>query len=178
MNIEEIPIIEKWEDIPDYEGLYKISNTGKVKNRKDKLLKLWIDRPGYCTCKLYNKDIIPKTYNVHRFVGIVFVPNPKNLPQINHEDCDKTNNMFTNLKWVTNGENQLHAVANGIAYRVSGKDHHRSKPLTQFSLLGEPIKDWESSNQIEKQLGYYSTNIRLCCEGKLKKSYGYIWKYK
>ena len=91
-------MIEEWKDIPGYEGLYEVSNTGFVRNKKrNKLLKGFIDRNGYKIVLLSYKG--QKHFSVHRLVAEVFIPNINNSYQVNHKDEDKTNNNVDNLEW-------------------------------------------------------------------------------
>lgn len=99
---------EIWKDIKGYEGFYQISNLGNVRSLQRKapsgksvkqiIRKQSIDKNGYCVVGL-NKNKTQKTYKVHRLVAIAFIDNPKNLPEVNHKDEDKTNNNVSNLEW-------------------------------------------------------------------------------
>lgn len=97
-------LIEEWRDIKGYEGLYQVSNLGKVRNKKGKVLKQYRNNKGYPCVHMYKNNKY-KTKNVHRLVAISFIENPNNLPQVNHKDEDKTNNVVTNLEWCTNKYN-------------------------------------------------------------------------
>lgn len=113
---------EIWKDIKGYEGLYQVSNLGRVKSldkiivtidrknrcQKEKILKLQISKYGYNVITLWNNNI-SKQFKVHRLVAIAFIPNPNNLPQINHIDEDKLNNKIDNLEWCTALENNHHS---------------------------------------------------------------------
>ena len=84
---------------------YEISNLGKIRNKKtNRIIKPDKEEKGYCrlTIKLNGKK---KHYAVHRLVAIAFIPNPNNLPQVDHIDNDKSNNRVDNLRWVSNKEN-------------------------------------------------------------------------
>lgn len=90
---------EEWKDVVGYEGLYKVSNLGNVKNcLSGRILKLCNDKDGYKILNLY-KNGVRKTYRVHRLVSKAFLTNPNNLQQVNHKDEDKTNNRVDNLEW-------------------------------------------------------------------------------
>lgn len=99
--------MEKWKPIPGYEGLYEVSSYGRVRSLeryksnngglqliKEKILKPHNTKKGYLTVQLCNKK-----FTVHRLVAQAFIPNPDNLPMINHLDEDKTNNVADNLEW-------------------------------------------------------------------------------
>lgn len=120
-NSEEI-----WKDIIGYEGLYQVSNFGRVKSldrmtngpngclipKPGKIIKQRPTKWGYMKVKLSKKSVF-KHPTVHRLVAIHFIPNPENKPQVNHIDCDRKNNNLINLEWCTPKENQKHALENG-----------------------------------------------------------------
>lgn len=132
--------IEVWKPIINYEGIYEISNLGKIKSfpkdrfcfghkrtESTKLIKTDTFHPsGYRFVTLI-KDKVRKSYAVHRLVGIHFIDNPENLPQINHKDTIKTNNIYSNLEWCTNFYNQQHAIENGLVNYVKGEKHGGAK---------------------------------------------------
>ena len=123
---------EIWKDIHGYEGLYQVSNTGKVKSlektqifpnggkfvRKEKILRTNKTHNGYLNVRLY-KDKHVKGFGVHRLVAQEFIENKNNLPQVNHINCNKTDNRVENLEWCDASYNQLHAIKFGCR----GKKH-------------------------------------------------------
>ena len=90
---------EKWLPVPGYEGLYEVSDHGKVRSRK-KVLKEHPMRNGYYNVSLF-KDGKYKAYGIHRLVALAFIPNREHLPQVNHKDGNKKNNAVENLEWCT-----------------------------------------------------------------------------
>lgn len=105
-------------DIIGYEGLYSVSDDGKIwSNKKYRhngiFLKQHKSTNGYMLVGL-TKDKKRKTYSVHRLVGLAYISNKELLPEINHIDGDKTNNHVLNLEWVTSSYNQKHAISNGL----------------------------------------------------------------
>jgi hypothetical protein len=123
---------EIWKVIAGYEGLYKISSHGRVMSYgiysgKRKRVKppiiLQLSGPSKCGRKKYNtallcKDGEYKSFLVHRLVAFYFVDNPMNYVIVNHEDGDKLNNYFENLKWCTDVQNKQHAIQTGLTNQV------------------------------------------------------------
>ncbi len=113
---------EVWKDIKDYEGKYQVSNIGNIRSleyhnakgiKRIGLLRQAKDKKGYLRCAL-SKCSRLSTFKVHRLVATAFIPNPNNLPQINHIDGDKSNNKVNNLEWCDNSYNQKHAYSTGL----------------------------------------------------------------
>ena len=120
----------------------------------------------------------PKNFFIHRLVALAFIPNPDNLPIINHKDENPSNNNVSNLEWCDVKYNCNYGTRNE---RVSKKHVNRkdqSKPIRQFTKDGAFIKEYPSINEVERQTGYINSHISQCCKGKLKSAYGYIWRYK
>ena len=115
--------MEEWRDIKGYEGKYKISSYGKVKSLKhkdEKLLKPSYDKDGYKQVILCNNGKGKKWF-IHRLVAIHFLPNPNNLPQVNHKDEDKANNVVENLEWCTCKYNINYGTAKNKKSEISRK---------------------------------------------------------
>ena len=112
--------MEEWKNIIGYEGLYEVSNMGNVRNvRRNTLLRFSKNNYGYIQVYLY-KNGIRNGFKVHRLVAQAFIPNPDNLPQVNHKDEDKTNNSVENLEWCDHkyNVNYGHRTENAINTRV------------------------------------------------------------
>lgn len=101
---------EIWKDIEGYEGLYQVSNMGRVRNNK-KLLSPYNEGKGYLKVSLF-KDKKCKRYKVHRLVANAFLPKAENKPMVNHIDENKHNNVITNLEWCSNQENVAYYYKN------------------------------------------------------------------
>lgn len=154
-------------------SIYKLNwkRTGmmrKIKQSKDK------DGYFYFAC---NRKLIKS----HRFVAECFIPNPQNLPEINHKNEDKTDNRVENLEWCTHKYNNNYGSHNkrvGESISKVLKNHpKKSKPVIQYTLDGEFVKEWCSIREIERVLGYSHGNISSCCLGKQKTAYKSIWRY-
>lgn len=174
---------ELWLPIKGFESSYLVSNTGKIKSidriidrgfsklpLKGKLLS-----PGNNSGYLYvilSKGKISKTVQIHRIVAETFIPNPNNLPCVNHKDENTLNNCVDNLEWCTKSYNNSYKEA-----RIKAAIKFR-KPILQYSKNGEFIKEWTHAGAVEKELGINARSIYECCKGRCKTSGGYIWKRK
>ena len=165
---------EVWKDIKGFEGHYQVSDKGRVRSLKygkERILKPERTHNGYLRVGLL-KNRNRKMFMVHRLVGQAFLSNPHNLPQINHKDEDKTNNRVENLEWCDGKYNMNYGTR---TQRVTEKV---SKTVLQYTKTGEFVKEWKSTHDIERNLGYSKGNISSCCTGKLKWIYGFVWSYK
>jgi hypothetical protein len=119
---------------------------------------------------------------LHRLVAEKWVPNPNNLPEVNHKDGDKSNNHKDNLEWVDRSQNIRHGVASGLIPATwqgkSGKGHPRSKAVYQCDALGYPIQEFGSVREAAKATGIHHNNIYDNLKNKLRSAGGFIWKYK
>ncbi len=175
---------EEWRPVKGYEGLYEVSDLGRVRSLNwcgsgtMKVLVLGSHSAGYKQIYLH-KDGNKKPHSVHRLVAESFLPNPKNLPQVNHKDLNKTNNCVENLEWCTASQNAIHYRRNSIIAvgTRSSKKRNTCRPITQFDADGNIIGNWENCLTIKHSCGYNQTSIFECCEGKRKTAYGYIWRY-
>ena len=183
--------MEIWKDIEGYEGLYQVSNEGRVKSlqreivykdgRKkvleEKILHNLLSDLGYYHVML-SKNCVPKRYKVHRLVAKAFIANPNNLPVINHKDECKTNNFVENLEWCTQGYNVRYGtrIERGRQKQLNRED--LSKEVEQYTLNGDLVKTFKSVREVErKNPQFKKSSIARCCRNN--KSYKcYIWKYK
>ncbi len=178
---------EIWKDVPGYEGLYQVSNMGRVKSLErtrnmnlpghkkpapvpERILKFG-ESQGYQAVTLA-KDGVNRKIRVHKLVALSFIPNPDRKPDINHKDGNKHNNTIENLEWVTAKENQQHALATGLR---SGEN--RRKIVNQYSRDGAFIRSWSGYVEIEQVLGFSRQMICHCCKGRVPTAFGYIWRH-
>ena len=176
---------EVWRDVKGYEGLYQVSNMGRVKSLgrtiikkdgrkqtvKERILKGTPDKDGYLKIGLYGSTGKQKWFQVHRLVGEAFIQNPDNKSEINHVNENKTDNRACNLEWSTRTENCNHGSRNERVAKAL------SKPIGQFSLDGKLIKVWQSACEARRQTGFDQGYVSAVARGKFKQAYGYIWKY-
>ncbi len=178
---------EKWKDIPGYEGFYKCSNKGRIKSmpsvgtgKKENILKQTLKSDtGYLIVNLY-KNGIDGHLRVHRAVGKAFLRNPLKKRTINHKDTIKVNNNLVNLEWATHSEQHLHAYQNGRVpafLGITGKDHHSSKPVNQYTKNGVLIASFESGRDAAQKTGISNGHIASVCTGKRISTGGYKWAH-
>ena len=164
---------EVWRDIPGYENLYQASNRGRIRSNKT-ILKQSLVR-GYlavCLCKEKKQ----KNYYVARLVALTFIPNPNNLPQVNHKDEDKTNNSVENLEWCSAAYN-LNYGNHNKKMQQSLTNGKTSKPVSQYSLTNSLITTYPSTAEASRQTGISNGCINECLHHKRKTAGGYIWRF-
>lgn len=142
--------------IPNYKGYYITTDGDVYSTKKSKLpvkMKSNIDTSNYYRITLITKPNEAKTLLVHRLVAITYIPNPDNLPQVNHKDGNKLNNNVDNLEWVTAGDNQRHAYDTGLK-SVSGESNPRSiLKEDQVLLIYNQLKEGRRVIDIAKEYG-------------------------
>ena len=168
---------EQWKVIKDYEGLYQVSNLGRVKSLerityrkngtpltvKEKILKGFKSKE-YRVVEL-SKDGETNTEFIHKLVAQSFIPNPNNFDVVHHKDHNPLNNSAENLEWIDKDEH----------YKLHHKE--QSKKVYQYNLDGKLIKIWESVHKASRELGCSSGNIFRCLNDKRKTACGSKWSY-
>ena len=170
--------MEIWKDISGYEGLYQVSNLGRVKSLdynhtgREKIMKPSVDKNGYLyVC--FRKNGVKKWYKLHRLVAQAFISNPNNYPQVNHKDENPFNNFVNNLEWCDAKYNINYGTR---TERVAEK---KSKQVLQIDKnTNKLIAEFPSLTEVERQFGISKSSISKCCKGKLNTAGKYKWQYK
>lgn len=177
---------EIWKDVENYEGFYQVSNLGRVRSVdryvngnhitcdfqfvKGKMLKLRNNKFGYPVVML-RKNRAFKTVLVHRLVAKAFIPNPNNLPYINHKDENPANTVATNLEWCTPIYNLKYS---DVFEKIRPS---KIRKVIQFDMEMNEIKRWDSLKAAAASIGRAQQNISRCCRGKCYSCGGFKWKY-
>jgi hypothetical protein len=181
LPIESADMREEWRDIEGYEGLYMVSNFGRVvsfQGCNPRIMKLGMTHKGY-QCVGLQKEKQHKTCVVHRLVAKAFIPNPDNLPQVNHKDECKTNNRVDNLEWCTDKYNHNY----GTYIERQRNFQPRNTPVLMFDLNGNFEKEFISAREAAREMNTSHALICHCCEGYGDKQNrvslkGKLWCYK
>lgn len=185
-----ISIKPKWKDIVGYEIEYQINQFGEIRTLKDspKLKKYDVLKPqiskrnGYVYQMLY-KNGKEKLLRVHRLVAMAFLPNPNNLPQVNHKDGNKQNNSVDNLEWCEQSDNMKHAYKNGLQIpsenqrkAIINTNKLKQKKVCQIKD-GKIINTFSGISKASRQTKISISCISRCCNLKRKSTNGYEWRF-
>ena len=148
MTVEEV-----WKNVVGYEGLYQVSNLGNVRSvdrnifngktlakKRGKTMKSYVVRNGYVSTRL-SKNGEVKNCLVHRLVAMAFIPNPNNLPQVNHKDENKQNNHVDNLEWCDRLYNNNYGTAKA-RHSASKKENPPNAILYEYENEVHSLKEW------------------------------------
>lgn len=169
----------EWFDINGYEGLYKINRQGDVyimkKPRKQEgIKKPSIDKDGYKQVSL-SKNGKYTTYKVHRLVALTFIPNPNNLPVINHIDGNKQNNRVDNLEWCTRSENDLHAYRLGLRKPVPIEKKARGERTRTAKLKEHEVIYIKQHKDIDANILMKKFNVSRSTINSIRKNRNWRW---
>ena len=179
--------IEEWRAVAGFEGLYEVSNIGRVRSltRYRKVIKPHIINSGYYQYQLWHNGKCRVAFG-HRLVAQAFVPNPYGFNVVNHIDENKLNNNADNLEWVTHADNCRYGTA--IARRTQHLDYSKrkvnnanqikacSKPIRQYTKSGEFIREWPSATECAKATGMSISGIRAVARGNRNSIFGFVFK--
>ena len=158
--------VELWKKHPDIDKI-EVSSFGRVRSVKGHYYTSCHDHGGYLLVGFrMNGKHVSKL--VHRLVAQAFIPNPNNLPQVNHKDSDRTNNNVSNLEWCNNSYNQIYMEKFGISNTES-----RGKPVFAINLTTLEVSRFRSQHEAERALGVYQANINSVIRGRYKQTGGY-----
>ena len=182
---------EEWRVIPNWER-YAVSTFGRVASlglpyiqndilrcRKPQLMhpNLSHNNPPYLTVRLSNGNYKTKNFVVHRLVALTFMPNPDNLPFINHKDENSLNNNVNNLEWCTQQYNCNYGTHNQRMAETLRKTAYQKRKVVQLSLTGEYLNTFDCIKNAAKALGISHSSVSLCCRGRQPYLCGYKWMY-
>ena len=179
---------EEWRTIEEFKGLYEVSNYGRVRSldryakiggggyrlAKGKIMKIGKYPNGYSMINFRNGDVRVSRL-VHRLVAQAFIPNPDELPEVNHKDENINNNMVDNLEWCTSKYNANYGSRNQRCYEGNRKYF---KPVYQIDKdCGMIIRWWDSIADASRKLGLDETLIGRVCKRKGQTAGGFYWRY-
>ena len=182
---------EIWKDIEGFEGLYQVSNFGRVKKlaQVSRRLNRWgtiteyhqaekVWTPAFDGRKHYlfvglNKGEQRTLRNIHRLVAEAFVPNPHNYEYVNHKDEDKLNNLADNLEWCTMAENNFYG---GHVERTQSANIANRQAIEQVDASGNVVATFESITSAAHQTGIPISSVSQCLSGKLRQTHGFTFR--
>ena len=176
----------EWRDVIGYEGLYQVSDEGKVrslnynKTGEVRELKLIPAKDGYLVVCLH-KNGHQREGKVHKMVALAFIPNPDDKPCIDHINGNKQDNRVENLRWATVFENNNNPVTKARMKGIqNGRQLNRadcSKVVYQYDLNWKLINKYPSASEAARQMGCHFDTITKACRGVRNKALNYYWSY-
>ena len=185
---------EVWKDIEGFDGRYQVSNLGRVRSldwhgHKGRMLKLKINKMwGYYRLNLAHPDGYIKSVSVHRLVAMAFIPNPDNLPEVNHKDENKLNNVVcfnpdgsidterTNLEWCTGLYNLRYGTRTERMNKLVNEP--RMRPVNQYDFNGNLLHTYKSITDASKAIGVSTrTMSSICGKSGAHSTHGFIFRY-
>jgi hypothetical protein len=183
--------MERWRDVPGWEGIYQVSDKGRLKSFKGepsgRVLSNKNKTGGYFNVVLCGKGRERKSIKLHRLVAEAFVPNPEGKPQVNHKDGNKQNNSADNLEWVTEKENMEHAAKSNPAFLKEMNKWNRivrPKRVLQRSLSGKILGVFLNCKEASRATGICGRNIhQVASKTEYKPGFirsqagGFVWEF-
>ena len=173
-------LVEVWKPIMGYEGLYEVSNLGRVKSfakdKNGKIMSPCDNSKGYKYVTLGRGS--KHKYYIHRLVALHFIPNPENKPEIDHINGNPSDNRVENLRWATKLENMNNPITNKrMSDKKKGCEGNNKTSVIQFDLEGNLIKKWDKIKDAVEATDTNRTSIISCANGRYKTAGNSIWKY-
>lgn len=171
---------EVWKDVVGFEGLYQVSNYGRVFSvRNNRVINQGCNNrgQGYYHVRLHNGKCHTKT--VHRLVAEAFIPNPNGYPQVNHIDENAKNNRVDNLEWCTSKYNNNYGTRNARISASERKNPNKNRiPVAQYTLDGKLVRTYSSIAEVGR-CGFTKSHVLDCARGSSRYSHsqGYVWKF-
>lgn len=168
--------MEQWRDIKGFEGIYQVSDLGRVKalnyhrEGKERIMVGIKHKTGYLMVNLC-RDGKQKLYGIHQLVADAFISNPDGLPMVNHKDESRDNNVASNLEWCDCKYNNNYGTRNERIAKAL------CKPVYQYTMDGSLVRSYTSIKEASQQTGYNRGDISLCCNGKYNQYKGFIWSH-
>ena len=170
---------EIWRNIKNYEGLYQVSNIGRMKSLKygkERVLKQTKNNFGYLFVNLC-KDGVPKQFKVHRLVAEAFIPKVEGKEFIDHINTDRTDNRVENLRWCTRQENNSNPLTRQKYSEANKGNQYGAKPIIGINkITGEKVS-FPCATEAQRVLGIHSSAICNCIKGRYKSAGNYYWYY-
>lgn len=175
-------------DIPHFEGMYQVSNLGRIRScdriicngcfMEGKIMKPSKTDKGYLRIDLH-KNNTKTTFQVHRLVAMVFIPNPQNKPCIDHINGIKNDNRAENLRWCTNRENVYFSMENNSRHIFTPEESTSSRKVAKLDIKGNTIEIYPSVSEAARLNGIKSaTKISSVCRGTRHTAGGFKWEYR
>ena len=171
-----VMLAEIWKPIAGYEGLYEVSDLGRVRSfhkcEEGRILKTSKNNNGYLRVAL-SKHGNTRFYAVHRLVAEAFLFKPEGKDTVNHIDFDITNNQIENLQWCTQKEN----IAYSAKHRRFENAGANNKPVIQTEIHGKFENRFKSICEAARMTCIRQSSISACCNGRCKTAGGYLWRF-
>lgn len=168
--------VEEWRDVKGYENLYQVNRKGEVRSSHKGYWEKLSAGKSSCGYRnfLFHKDGKRKNMRGNRLVAETFIPNPDNLPFVNHKDENPLNDCVENLEWCTAKYNNNY----GTARQRSSINHSKNRPVCMYDVDGTFIREFYNINDAARFVDGAHTCILRCCNNKVFCYKGYIWRYK
>lgn len=165
---------EKWRELPVLDGRYRISSFGRIfsrrgrKNLKCTELKQFNNSLGYMQVNLMGDDGREHKKYVHRLVAFVFLPNPQNLPEVNHKDGNRANNRASNLEWISRKDNMIHSVR-ALGHKNLGLKPKKVEDTSTGEIFG-------SVKEVASRYSVKTAKVYNQMHGRVKDIQGHTFK--